>query len=276
MNWKTRLQQCIETAPIQGDGHYAWRREDIPDVLRACRDGGAAVVGIEVWAISGNDILAAIPAIGGGTCSFAWGAPAAEANQPWEGFVDRCSEAVLDWVAQNDPAAEIVDAYREHLFYHLSFADASEMGVAGSVDAAPATVTSIHDALKTMFNQAPIKTALGMSIDFDADGRAVFTLPADPNFFHGMGDVHGGLITTLLDNAGWFAAAARVERRVLTADLNVRFLQPARRKDITATGKVVRAGRSSVVCEMEAVAADGRVIATATGAFAVTKGRVKA
>jgi len=78
-----------------------------------------------------------------------------------------------------------------------------------------------------------------------------------------------------MDNAGWFTAAARVKRLVLTADLNVRFLEPARQQTVTATGTVVRAGRTSVVCEMTAVAADDRVIATATGAFAVTKGRVE-
>ena len=67
------------------------------------------------------------------------------------------------------------------------------------------------------------------------------------------------------------SAAAATGRLVLTADLNVRLLEPARRQAITATGRIIRAGRTSVVCEMTARAEDGRRVAVGTGAFAITK-----
>jgi uncharacterized protein (TIGR00369 family) len=130
---------------------------------------------------------------------------------------------------------------------------------------------AVQQALADMFNDAPIKHALGMSIRFAASGEAVFTLPPDKRFFHGMGDVHGGMITTLMDNAGWFTAAAHYNRLVLTADLNIRLLEAAKRKEITATGTMIRAGRTMAVVEMIATTADGRLIAKGTGAFTVTR-----
>jgi hypothetical protein len=51
MHRKDRIRDVLETAPIQGDDHFAWRREDLPGVVSACRWHRTALVGIEVWVI---------------------------------------------------------------------------------------------------------------------------------------------------------------------------------------------------------------------------------
>ena len=263
MDWKRRLRDILETAPVQGDDHYAWPREAVAGVIEEAAAAGVAVIGIEVWAISGREILAGVPLAGGGSDCFAWSAEDPPASGFWVGFVDRCRADAAGWLDTTRPEAEASSEYRKGLFYQISFMDPPQE------TPAEAPEDTVHALLARMFENAPIRNSLGMDIAFDAEDRAVFTLPPDPAFFHGMGDVHGGLITTVLDNAGWFAAAARVKRLVLTADLSIRLLAPARRQTVTATGRVIRAGRNMVVCEMTATAG-GRTIAMGTGAFAVT------
>jgi acyl-coenzyme A thioesterase PaaI-like protein len=55
--------------------------------------------------------------------------------------------------------------------------------------------------------QAPIVKTFGMSLQYKVQGQAIWELPHNPGLDHAGGDVHGGIIATLLDNAGWFTAA---------------------------------------------------------------------
>jgi uncharacterized protein (TIGR00369 family) len=79
---------------------------------------------------------------------------------------------------------------------------------------------------------------------------------------------HGGLVMTMLDIAlGWAAKeAAHDAQSFMTVDMQVQFLAPGM-GEITAEGRVTRAGRSLVFCEGEARNAEGEMIARATGLF---------
>jgi uncharacterized protein (TIGR00369 family) len=79
---------------------------------------------------------------------------------------------------------------------------------------------------------------------------------------------HGGLIMTMLDIAlGWAAKEAAGEAHsFMTVDMQVQFLAPGT-GEITAEGRVTKAGRSLVFCEGEARNADGVMVARATGLF---------
>ena len=274
MDIETTLPAVLATAAVSGDGHHAWRRDALADVVGICRQAGVAILGVEVWGIAGREILAAIPVRDGGTRAFGWSAPERPPGCSWSAYVEQCGDGVLAFLAANAPEQEVADAYGDRLFYHLVFTEmpAGENQQRNSDHgdgAAP-----VQQALMNMFNSAPIKHALGMSIRFASSGEAVFTLPPDERFFHGMGDVHGGMVTTLMDNAGWFTAAAHYNRLVLTADLNIRLLEAARRQEITATGTMIRAGRTMAVVEMTASTTDGRLIAKGSGTFTVTRSPV--
>jgi len=258
-------------AAVSGDGHHAWRRKSVPEVIDICRHAGIAVIGGEVWGIRGRDILAAIPTMEHGTRSYGWSAPARLQNQSWPEYVSLCADLAVASLAEISAEGDVAADYRDRLFYHLAFSEASTRAEGRPVAAPGPSTNPVHQALEDMFNQAPIKHSLGMSIGFGKQGEAVFTIPPDERFFHGMGDVHGGMITTLMDNAGWFTAAAHYNRLVLTADLNIRLLEAARQQEITATGAIIRAGHTMAVVEMTATADGGRLIAKGTGAFTVTR-----
>ena len=130
--------------------------------------------------------------------------------------------------------------------------------------------------LEALFSRAPIGKTFGMKLTYTDDFEAVFDLPHHRGLEHAMGDTHGGAIATLLDNAGWFTAAVHYENWITTVELQVRMLEPSRREDLRARGRLVRAGKKLAVAEMKVQTATGRLVAVGSATFAVTSNRVPA
>jgi len=120
------------------------------------------------------------------------------------------------------------------------------------------------------FDLAPMKHTFGMVLSYDSDGNAHFEMPHQERFQHAMKDTHGGVIATLLDNAGWFTAATRYDHWVNTSEMTVRLHEPANREDLVASGQIVRAGKRLCVATMEVRSVSGRLIATGSGTFVVS------
>jgi len=94
--------------------------------------------------------------------------------------------------------------------------------------------------LETLFNShAPIGRALGMSLCYDGEGRACFDQPYNPDFDHALNGIHGGVIATLLDNAGWFTAAPFYENWIATVEMQMRLHEPVRHEHLTSIGSLV-------------------------------------
>lgn len=86
------------------------------------------------------------------------------------------------------------------------------------------------------------------------------------------GVAHGGLYSMMLDMAlgGTLVSTLRVEEWCATTSLNVNFIDAAQVGDhLTATGRIVRRGRSVAHMAGEVVDANGRLIANATGTWAI-------
>ncbi|NOZ87074.1 MAG: PaaI family thioesterase [Deltaproteobacteria bacterium] len=124
--------------------------------------------------------------------------------------------------------------------------------------------------LVALFEKAPIKHTFGMELSYDENGCAVFDMPHNPGLDHALGDTHGGIIATLLDNAGWFTAAVRYDNWINTAEMQLRLLEPVLCEPLRAKGKLIRNGRNLAVCEMEVRSASGRLVAIGSAMFAVS------
>jgi len=121
-----------------------------------------------------------------------------------------------------------------------------------------------------LFDRAPIKRAFGMVLSYDEHDRAVFDMPRNPELDHALGDTHGGIVATLLDNAGWFTAAAQYDVWIATVDMQMHLLEPVLKEDLRAEGRLIRAGKKLAVTRMEVRTASGRLVATGSATFAVT------
>lgn len=83
----------------------------------------------------------------------------------------------------------------------------------------------------------------------------------------GAGQVHGGVIATLIDSVATFAACVAAGRSVPTAGLHVDYLRPASGADMVATARVRKLGRSSAVVDVE-VMSGGKLVALGRAALA--------
>jgi uncharacterized protein (TIGR00369 family) len=124
--------------------------------------------------------------------------------------------------------------------------------------------------MKALFDTAPIKKTYGMELTYDGEGRATFEMPYNPTLDHFMGGIHGGVLATLLDNAGWFTAAVYYDTWIATSDLNVKILRPAAKTSLIAAGRMLRAGKKLAMAEMEIRTEDGTLVAVGSGSFSVT------
>lgn len=118
--------------------------------------------------------------------------------------------------------------------------------------------------------QSRLAQTMGYRVRYDGDGSAVVTLPYNAQLDNGEGALHGGILATLVDASAWYALAPYYATRIATVELQARFLAPAAGLEIRAVGRVVRAGRSIGVAEVEVFAGDGRLIASGGGSFVAT------
>lgn len=124
--------------------------------------------------------------------------------------------------------------------------------------------------LLALFDQAAFPDHMGMHLRFDEERRALVDLEPADHLNHGFGDVHGGVIATLIDTAAWFTAAVRYDAWLATVEFQTRLLEPAGGRSLTARGALIRAGRSLAVAEAEVHASDGSLIALGSATLAVT------
>ena len=126
------------------------------------------------------------------------------------------------------------------------------------------------EQLVALFDRSPVQNALGTRLHFDVDGDAVVEFPINPAFDNALGATHGGIVSTLLDTAGWFAAATAYETWIATVDLHVQLLAPADGQSLTTVGHLIRAGSKLAMTRMTVHRADGTEVALGQGTFSVT------
>jgi uncharacterized protein (TIGR00369 family) len=115
---------------------------------------------------------------------------------------------------------------------------------------------------------------LGMKlVDADEGSATVEMTPTDDMANH-SGFVHGGMISALADSA--MGRSLRTVKpgvaRAMSFDLKLNFINAAKiGETLRATGRVVHAGRRTMVATCRVEGKEGRLIATASGTFAVTR-----
>ena len=99
---------------------------------------------------------------------------------------------------------------------------------------------------------AKISRFIGQKMEVLEEGVCKITLPFRDDFEQVFGVVHGGFITLIADNAGYFAAATKVgEIPLATSEIKMNFISPVYRKNLYAIGKVIKSGRVLTVCELK-------------------------
>jgi uncharacterized protein (TIGR00369 family) len=115
---------------------------------------------------------------------------------------------------------------------------------------------------------------LGLVDVSQEDGLAVVDMTPTEDMANSAGFVHGGMISALADSA--MGRSLRTIKpgvvRSMSFDLKLSFINAAKvGEKLRATGRVVHAGRRTAVTECRVEGPGGRLVATASGTFAITR-----
>lgn len=124
--------------------------------------------------------------------------------------------------------------------------------------------------LTDLFHSAPIAQSMGMRMHYLESGEARFEMNYHRGFDHALGGIHGGVLATLIDNAGWFTAAPYFDHWIATVEFSTRLLEPVTQIDLVATGHLVRRGKRLAVTQMEVHDSKNKLIAVGSGTFSLT------
>jgi uncharacterized protein (TIGR00369 family) len=80
-------------------------------------------------------------------------------------------------------------------------------------------------------------------------------------------DYHGGIVAALVDIAGHACLAAKLGRRIPTIDMRIDYLRAAANTGLRATGRVLRAGATIGVCDVEVRDDQDRLVAVGRCTF---------
>ena len=118
---------------------------------------------------------------------------------------------------------------------------------------------------------------VGLHMEFYTDGHTVFSwLKVPPQLCGWRHIIHGGIISTILDEVMSWTAHHMIKKLILTRSIQVEFLHPLFvEKEIRAEGRVRRLNSDrEAVLAAEIINDSGKPCARATGTFALLTPKV--
>jgi uncharacterized protein (TIGR00369 family) len=115
-----------------------------------------------------------------------------------------------------------------------------------------------------------LNNPIGLKVDLETDGRIVrgrYAFRAEHVGFRET--IHGGMLMTLLDEVMVWAVGVHTKRFAYSAEINVRFVHPARPgEELVAVGELLENRRNRLFeTRGELRKAAGQPVATATGKY---------
>jgi uncharacterized protein (TIGR00369 family) len=109
-------------------------------------------------------------------------------------------------------------------------------------------------------------TLIGFRLLEVEPGRAVFELAAGPQHANPMGTLHGGILCDVADAAMGIAYASTLSdgESFTTLELKINFFKPVWTARLTATGRVVKRGKTIGMAECDVVDESGSLVARAS------------
>lgn len=102
------------------------------------------------------------------------------------------------------------------------------------------------------------------------DHVITIALDAKPHHLNPIGIVHGGVLSSLLDNAmGIVVMTARPEEKSVTTNLNVNFVAPLYEGRLLVTAELVHQSRKMITAQGRVVDREGNLGTIATGTFRI-------
>jgi uncharacterized protein (TIGR00369 family) len=115
----------------------------------------------------------------------------------------------------------------------------------------PAFETRIRES----FVRQKVMSLIGAALTRVEPGRVEIELPFRDDLTQQHGFFHAGIVGTIADSAGGYAAYSLMPAgsSVLSVEYKINLMAPADGERLVASGQVVRSGRTLTVCDLEVV-----------------------
>lgn len=117
----------------------------------------------------------------------------------------------------------------------------------------------------------PLAVFMGMTVEKTGDGTARAEVVVDDRHLNPNGVAHGSVVFTLADTSMGAATMSILDDGLFcsTIEIQVRYLRAAGPGRLVVETTVVKPGKRIVHLESRAIDEQGRLVATATGSYAV-------
>ena len=103
-------------------GEYAWTRGDALRAVRVLSGSACAVLGGEVWIVSGDKVSGLVPAASGTPSVFRWEADR-QLEEPWPDFVQRSCALALEAIADLPRHGEVSVPSGAVVYYNVTWTE---------------------------------------------------------------------------------------------------------------------------------------------------------
>ena len=130
-----------------------------------------------------------------------------------------------------------------------------------------AAMLNYQDRVRESFYKQGMMVHMGAEVSEVRPGFCEVQLPNGLQVLQQHGLFHGGAIAAIVDVAGGYAAYSLFDEDdgILTVEFNVNFIAPARDGELTATSRVLSAGRRVIVGDMQVTDHRQKLIASGLG-----------
>ncbi len=131
------------------------------------------------------------------------------------------------------------------------------------------------NALLNLVNSGPYFRLLGMKVLELAPGCSKVELDLDRKHLNPFGAVHGGVYSSLIDTAAYWAAYCELDEGVgyTSLDVSISNLAMAKTGKLIAFGASIKIGRSICLCEATVKDSSGAALAHGTSKLMILDGK---
>ena len=134
------------------------------------------------------------------------------------------------------------------------------------------------DRVRASFAKQRVMATIGATLDRVEAGEVTISMPPNASLTQQHGYLHAGIIATIADSACGYAALSLMpdDAAVLSIEFKTNMLAPADGERFIARGRVIKPGRTIMVCEATVHAlrqGAEKLVATMTGTMMVVQGR---
>ena len=131
------------------------------------------------------------------------------------------------------------------------------------------------EAVKRAVNTSPYFSLISMEIKDLEVGHSRLEVLLEEKHHHHLGMVHGGVFSSLVDAAAYWALYPEVaeEKSMATVEMKLNILAPARSGKLIAEGRRIKFGQTLGLGEATVKDEGGKLLAHGTGTFMIVPGQ---